>query len=671
MSSPVFTSRLDAREPGASPQPGESSHDLAPATPGERRAAVVALAAQRYREWFNPDGLWVSPLPAPDVRETVWGMFSLLQGGPEEVALANVVLRQLPFNHHNPTRTPGEAETQFDIFVTNHTVQLLIQHGPKLEPDVRQKLEGWARHALGDYAGDRQSDYQFHGANDNMPAKATLGMILGGEYFGDDEAVEHGLWNLRQLRDLLTRRGLLSEYTSPTYSPLSIVNLTEISLHSRHAEARELAALCAERVWADVLGHFHLPTGIMGGPYSRAYQLDSTGHFSTVSALLWIALGGMTAFNLIEELSHSSIRLVHHHDSYPSQLGLVSWIASCPLEPPAYLLEWLENRSYPFNFRASAERGFEGAGEVNTSFYTEEHFALGTAGDEAWCELQAEVFFLHYRRHAQRHGVENLRTAYCRYLINDQCPGDRRADHLLKPHGVVQTVQEGRVALVLSRPSLALEEKELRSLKFSVILPEHFGTVEKIEATDSCVFIQDGPVYLGLRILDGTDWGRREKVRIEQAPNYRILSFYNYEGEPRRFSREELGLTLNGFVAVIGLKSEENWESFRERVRRMEVLDYLLFGSRTVRCKVGKVILGMNYAVQNNRVRYRTVNGKCAPRPVWEADGMPPERLPFLAQAQPNSLELPFRHLRAVWAPDAKWAIASTGHPPQNGTSTD
>ena len=56
-----------------------------------------------------------------------------------------------------------------------------------------------------------------------------MGMILGGEYFGDAAAVEHGMWNLRQLRDLLTRRGLLSEYTSPTYSPLSILNLAEVA----------------------------------------------------------------------------------------------------------------------------------------------------------------------------------------------------------------------------------------------------------------------------------------------------------------------------------------------------------------------------------------------------------------------------------------------------------
>ena len=646
--------------------PATSSHA---STQEERRQDVAQLTAKFCRQWFDDQGEWRGAGVAPDTRVTLWLCFGLLPGDEESVALANNILGSLAFHHHHPTRTPEEEAADFDIFVTNHSVQMLVSYGEKLRPDVRHKLEVWARPALRDYAGDRQSDYQFHGFNDNMPSKATLGMILGGEYFGDSEAVEHGLWNLRQLRDLLTRRGLMSEYTSPTYSPLTIINLTEIALLAKNAEARSLAAQCVERVWADVLGHFHSPTGTMGGPYARAYQLDSTGHFSTVACLLWIVLGERTSFNPITEISLDPIRLVHHHDDRTSQLGILGWLSTCPLRPPEYLLQWLENRTYPFRLKASAERGGDGAGEVNTTFYSEKDFALGTSEGESWCELQSEMFFLQFRRHAPFRGIEDLRTAYCRYLVNDQHPGDHKEDHCLKPHSITHTVQEGRVALVLTRPSLSLANTNVQSLRFSFILPTHFGEMERIEVRGGTVFMEDGTIRLGLRGLNVTDWGRQAAVKIERVAHYQIISFFNYEGEARCFSEEELGRTLNGFVAVIGVKAEESWDAFLERVAAMEVLDYFHLGTRIVRCKVGETILGMSYALKTDRVRYSTIHGRLTERPLWDADAMPAERLPFLKIAQPNSLEFPHKHLRVVWAPEAPWVIGSTGHQAKKSTS--
>ena len=625
-----------------------------------RRQEVAELTVKFCRRWFDESGCWREDSePAPDTRATLWLCFGLLGGGTEGEAQANAILSRLEFHHHHPTRCEEEEKSDFEIFVTNHAMQMLVTHGRKLHAHVREKLEKWARPVLRDYAGDRQCDYQFHGANDNMPTKATLGMILGGEYFGDQEAVEHGLWNLRQLRDLLTRRGLLSEYTSPTYSPLSIINLTEIALHAKNAEARELASQCTERIWADVIGHFHSPTGMMGGPYSRAYQLDSTGHISTVACLLWVALGNMTSFNPIEEISREPIRLVHHHDDRPTQLGIFAWVSSCAAVPPQYLLQWLESRAYPFRLKASAER--YARSEVNTTFYCEEDFAVGTAEGDSWCELQSEMYFLQFRRHAPMRGIEDLRTAYCRYLSNDQHPRNDKEGHLLKPHGTVHTVQEGRVALVLSRPSLTLANTDVQSLRFSLILPTHFGEIERIEIRDGYVFIEDGTLRLGLRGLNMTDWGRKAAVRLEKFPDYQVVSFYNYEGETKRFTEEQMGCTLNGFVSVIGVKSEESWQAFCERVMAVEVLDYYYSDCRVVRCKAGETILGMSYTVNVDRVRYATINGRLADRPVWEADGMPAERLPFLANPQPNSLELPYKHLRVVWAPDSLWAIGSTG----------
>ena len=625
----------------------------------ERRAEVIRLVSEFSHAWYDADAVWIGAERQPDTRETLWLCFGLLDGDASDVALANLLLADLEQIPHHPTRSQEEESATFDIFTTNHTVQMLVLHAAKLAPGVRRKLEGWAREAQGDYPGDRQSDYQFHGANDNMPAKATMGLILGGEYFGDADAVEHGLWNLRQLRDLLTRRGLLSEYTSPTYTPLSIINLTEVAEHARHPEALELAARCVERIWADALGHYHAPTGMMAGPYARAYAADSTGHLNAMGILLWGVFGDEVFPHPIEELRRARVRLLHHH-SVPSQVSLLAWLTSVAVAPPA-LIEWMRQRKYPFHLCASAERGGDGAGEVLTTLYQEAEFAIGTAEGEIWTMLQSEAFFLQYAIRQPVEGVEDRRTVYARYLINDQKPLDEEG--LLKPHGCVHTVQSGRTVLALARPVLELEGQPISALKFSVILPTHFGPVGRVELRDGHVFIQDGPVLLALRPLNATDWGRQDAVRLEPVEHYQVISFYNYEGELRAFTGKELGRTLNGFVAVVGLAREESYEEFCRRIAAAELLDYSHLGMRTTRYRVGDLTLGLSYAVEADRVRYATINGHPAERPIWKADGLPAERLPFLGgMPATNSLELPYEHLRVIWAPNAPWQIATRGN---------
>ena len=204
------------------------------ATQAERRAQLVEMASHMAHQCFTHEGVWKLPSFSPDARERIWLCFALMLSGPADVALANAILAETRFMQNTATPGPADAVHPFDIFVSNHCVQMLVLHAAKLQPALLKKIEGWARVALNDFPGNRQSDLQFHGYNDNMPSKAAMGMILGGEYFGDTAAVEHGLWSLRQLRDMLTRRGMVSEFNSPTYSPLTIGNLAEINQYSKN-----------------------------------------------------------------------------------------------------------------------------------------------------------------------------------------------------------------------------------------------------------------------------------------------------------------------------------------------------------------------------------------------------------------------------------------------------
>jgi len=645
-------------------------------TQSERRQQVFRLARHYAHKVFHDDGRFALPGKEPHLVASLWIAFALFEGGPADRALAEAMLLRGELSTHIPPRSPEEAATssQFDIFCSNHTIQLLHMHGERLSAKLRRKLEQWGRWALRDFSGDRQCDYQFQGYNDNMPAKATLGMILGGEYFGDNEAVEHGLWNLRQLRDMLTRRGMISEYSSPTYTPLTLTNLTLVARRARHAEARELAGRCVERIWSDFLGHIHPPTGLFpGGPSSRSYTADSVGHLSAANMMLWLALGDTVFLNPVKELHREPERLVLHAGAdLTYSISKMAWYAACEFSPPAHLLEWMQKRSYPFHIRATAERGDMGdasTGEVLTTQHQEEDFALGTVEGET--NNQAEPLYLNYRRRASASDPEHVRVVYTRYLIDKQVPGERvegasgpfsgESGYLFN-YGRSHTVQKDRIAMLLQRPQMLLAGKPVTSLRTAVIIPAHFGPVKKIEHRDGHVFIQDGPIHLALRPMNGTDWGREESVRVEFVNRYHMISFFNYEGPPRAFNEEELGRTLNGVIAVVSLQREERYEDFCRRVTSAQLVDYYCFFARTTRYRLGDTEFGFSYAVQFDRVRHATINGKPVPRPIWDADGLPSERLPFLnGRPQLNKMEIPYKHLRVIWDTKRPWQIISRG----------
>lgn len=632
--------------------------------PSERKQQITALVSDWCQRWYDPSGQWISDGPHLDTRGTLWICFGLLDGAERDVRLANAILAGLKFELHVKPRSGEEVHAVFDIFVTNHVTQMLTLHAGKMDAVVREKLEGWARAGLATFAGNRQADYQFHGHNDNMPAKATLGMILGGEYFNDDAAIQHGLWNLRQLGEMLSRRGLISEYNSPTYTTLTILNLIEVANLSRTPEARALAAKCLERVWADVLGHFHPPTGMLGGPYSRAYQLDSTGHLSTMSLLLWTVFGDEVIPHVLDELKREKVRLVHHHGEHAHAVGLLGWVAAAGAEPPEYLVKWMRARKFPFTLRASAERAEGGtryhAGEVGTTQYQEEDFSLGTADADSWSQLQAEVFFLRYRRVRPAKGVEEIRTAYLRYFINEEAPIDPM--HAMPTHGNLHVLQDRGTALVLARPDLNLADKPVTRLKLSMILPIHFGKLESLEIRDGLILGQDGPIRFAIRPLNHGFWGGSESLRFEISDNYQLISLLNYEGPERTFTRDELGRTLNGFLFSIASGDAESAEAFESRMRSAKLVDFWHFSTRTTRCQLGDTRLEINYGLESDFVRFAAINGKLLQRPVWAAEGMPLERLPFLdGQGESHVMGIPFEHLRVVWAPEAPWLIAGDG----------
>ncbi len=642
-----------------------------------RRGEYLRMVRDWARNYFSPDGSWRGPGAPPETREWLWTVFAELDGGPADLELASRLVLAAP--------EPGRPDYPFCVFANNHAAHLLAVHGGLFSPAARARLETWTRQALQEKAGDRQAALQFHGYNDNMPAKGTLGLVLGGEYFGDTAAVEHGLWNLHQVRRLLARRGVISEHCSPTYSPLTLTNLTSIAAHARSAEARELAAACVARIWAELLAHYHAPTKSVTGPYSRSYMTDSVGHLSALHQLFWLVFGPDAVPDPMAELQRQPARLVVHHSGDVFFVMICfAFVAASHHEPPAPFVDWVRGRQFPFRFAATTERGEGGtlgagpaawpASPVTIENFQTALFAVGTSNGD-WVH-QAERWHVAYRRKQQVQDWADVRHLTLRYLVNDGLPGQTepspRGDFngeppLVPEHGAHHVVQAGAIAMIVSRPGPPLAGKPVTRMGLAVVLPEHLNRVEVLKWESGHVWLRDGRFQMAIRPLGIRAWSTATPpVQFLESGAYRLVFFPNYEGEARQFTDDELKATAAGFIAIPASLDDFSEEEFRTQVLSAQLTDYIWNNQRIVQWSGFGRTLELSHGILTNGVRFVAVDGTAVNTPVWSADGLPFAELPLAGSAlELNPKPFPFQPDGDRWSvfPSALFAKPGSAGP--------
>ncbi|MBE2202847.1 MAG: hypothetical protein IAE94_00700 [Chthoniobacterales bacterium] len=629
-----------------------------------RRHSYLADVRRHHRRYFTDEGAWGMATPPPDNREWLWEAFAWLDGSEEDRDFANRLVLNAPDLSVEPN-TSGAGPNprgKYNIFSSTHAMHLLVSQERSLTPAAKQRLEDWARRVITDDPGGARGDLQFHGYNDNMPAKATLGLILGGEYFGSRRAVEHGLWNLHQLRLLLGRRGVIPEYCSPTYTPLTLTNLTEIADLAANEEARELAQACCEHLWAEVLAHYHAPTQSIAGPYSRAYATDSVGHLGNLHFLLWQVLGSRCLPDPRTELFDHPTKLVIHHrgDRFFVEAGF-SFLAACGHKVPPHLVDWMIAREFPFHFSATTERGEGGPGSYSASKITvTSHqtgtFALGTSNGD-WTQTNERWHAVYRRVSAEKmaggRNHRDVRQLFLRYVVNDVMPGTTAISprgetcgecDFAKDGGSYQTLQHEHLSMVMARPFVSLAGQPVERLGLGIVVPEHVSTVDDLRVEKDHVWFQDGPFLMMICPLGIRGWGTRPpEVTILTSGSYRIIFLPNYIGVTRTFTEAELQGTTNAFVAAMASSEEVRPDAFRAT---------MLAASARASIWVNQCVLsweGMGHRLElcqglvSHGVRFATVDGKEPHATPWLAEGLPQESLPFTMRAhQPNPYAFPY-----------------------------
>ncbi len=660
-------------------------------TQAERLEACLALFVPACLSRLDAQGGYVGGDSPPDDRDRMrWAVALLMHGGEQGCELAGKLILQvfsgggtdytlLPLEG-NLTDARRAITRDWNMFHSNDAAYVLAVHRARLSAAVQAKLERIVRRNSSRYAGSAQPDYLPHGYNDNMPAHAASGLILGGQALGDEQAVADGVYRLELFAEILSRRGKVSEYSSGTYLPLTLCSIAKIAEYAEDPEVRALALAIEAQVWADVMLHYHVGTGRNAAAQSRAYTWNSVGHVDTLACIRWIAYGVPEAYNPFAYALEPVAGQVYHHEgrAWKSLGGIVSALA--PYHPPAYLAEALAARTYPYQVTASSENGGSYGGDVGSTSWHMPAYALASSTTGYHTGKQSEVFYAVYRRSRQVQDFRQTGSVYTRFLVNDDEPGKPgtygcEAD-LCPNSGVMRAVQrEGRVML-LSRGSTGKTSLPCHRIRQAVILPAHFFAVQAcwlgeqpvtdFQAESEAavpVFLDLGQAYLALYPLTMTNHGRKALIRLERINAYQIISFVNYEGPTKTFDATAFQETFNGFVAQISGPDESgSFTAFRKSWYPGIREDWWFFGNRRSRWIVDGHELAMNWATERDVLRSITVDGRDIERTPLRATGFDTQHLPLLNQPyRPLARPLPYKTLSMAWNPAAHWQISISG----------
>lgn len=598
-----------------------------------RRDRLMALHREHCEEWFSPDGLFTATAAA-DPRWYLWCAMSMLGGEPRHVAKANAVLRQ---------GTPlGGGH-----FWTSAAASILARWQDQLEPDVRQAMIRRLRELL---PGERPQ--RFRGYNDNFPAMSTVALLVGAPLAGEDSLIADGMKCLDSLRKLLGRRGLLSEYTSPTYTPITLTCLAEVAELSPSAEARELALWCEQRVWLDLCSHFHPGTSALAGPHSRAYMVDLCAHLHNAHMVLHLVFGDVVFVNPANALFPYQPGQVTHNGDWHIR-GHLPWhlVPTYHVSEPAARL--VLERRHPLTVQATSEQAAMQrnvwehvrhpqtplaeipASSMSLTSYLTDDYALGVSERPFLDGYQMSVFHLVYRRRRPARRLGEVAALFPRYLTT-----------LTDPHRHRQLYDQGRANAVAHEGTAMVAYKArcgwgshpqpgdvtvepTTSLRLSLLLTCFESGPEEAWLGDQrledwrgqsvepvSVFWRDGPMLIAVHPLNLYDHGRTHAVALRQVNGYHLIDLFNYQGPPRTFAAHDLLTTHNGFV--IEVATVDQWSSladFRRHHARPRIHDTYHPGDciRKLSYQREGLSLGMALSPVSEGIQYRTINDQLAP----------------------------------------------------------
>ncbi|MDR1145634.1 MAG: hypothetical protein LBK71_05805, partial [Verrucomicrobiales bacterium] len=556
-------------------------------------------------------------------------------------------------------------------------------------------LTAWARDGFEFYPGNRRPDFQFHGYNDNMPAEASMGLILGGQFLGCREAVEYGRWNLLRLRDILRRRGTISEWNSPTYTPITLHAMAELASHAADGDIRELALKIEQRLWLDFAARFHPEIGALAGPPSRAYTVDELAYVTIASSLLWFALGDASRISplvLFDDRQRDEL-VLHHEGDVAFNVAQMAMLSMADYHMPAAAKKLFREKKYPFRAVATAEMGDGGlefpARPVRIESWLQRDYAVGTASNTWLGGGSAREYYVLYKRNEPVQSRHDSGVIFHKMFLNDERPGSAQSalnergepyaaagERYLNSQGNALTVQDGPTALVVSSPKVTLGNLEcpekavsISAINDMVLFPSHFGGADEIIVGDrqranwaggvahgEWIGCRRGRLLAAYRMLTYLPDERHPAVTLEKINDYEVIRTTLYQGAARTFTPNELRVMFSGFVAEHA--SVDEYPSLAAFVKSLAAAKFTDFHwtTRRVRyrrpaCKQRPALeLELSQTPGATTTRYALVNGALVESPRVQIDGLADADFPFLTEPWESiPSHFPWPHFNTPW----------------------
>ena len=546
--------------------------------------------------------------------------------------------------------------------------KMVFNFGERMPDGTKKVIVDYLKNMRDEFIG---SELDFVGVNDNFPMMSTYTAVSMYKLFGDDEMLIEAKRRISQLKSLLKRRGVMSEYNSYCYTPIQLFVLASLDKIAPDEEFRQIAINAQHRIWLDYLSHYHPATGMLTGPFSRQYAVAPQGKDGFINALFF---GGDIAFDaagpkdyhagvasvyfMLEkyDCNDEAIKLIHNKE-YPFEFCATSEFASSTDATPEAPIRNLttENDFYEYP-----------AGVAGIYTYQTEYYGIGMANHEWHNGVQTGSFTLNYK--TTKSG-ENTRCFYTRYLLNDET----KEQQPFMDQGRKMAFGKENKALLLYKPKVMakppqyhglpkqLEENYKKqeisgnagvtSAKLSILayldgkIPDKIllGDTEVLNCTATShkaetVYIKDGDMYIAIHPLEITDLGRKNAIKIRLRGEQLEISFYNYQGEKRDFSKSEFIHTRNGFYISVASQDEiESFEEFVKKEKNTKIIDRYITTNHARQTNIRNVeVLGegvdlaCEYSPASEGIKYITSDGNSIEFPKISVSGIDLCKFPYI-----------------------------------------
>ena len=570
---------------------------------------MYANLRQAFRKFVNTLGDWQSPpglRSQPDWRVYAQMALPYLCGNEEDQQLGHALLLQ-----------PAVLQRiNACSFTTEYVLTAMLCSGSALSASAKETLTKRIADDLLHYAA---KDLQHHGYNDNHVTLATASLALGGELTGNTEAIEEARANLMNFRDTFLRRGFMHEMND-CYIQLTLYSTALVAEFARDDEIRELARCCEERIWADLIGHWHPLLNRKPGPSARDY---TSGRLNPLvfSSGLWCEFGDQfvqPAYPPSDCFADEQPAGRHFaYNGYPSDghwnLGFLARFCAHPYHVPESVRPLMLERKYPHlicgthetgNFTEGARREIPGPGgtkvlesvtlsdaipfsarSIFTYQYQERDWAMGTASQRMIGGCPNNNWEIAYRKRAPLTSTKDQGMVFCSFTINDKPvsgewsfemdPSDpslvqkEDVEHFFD-NGRYAAVQHERTSIMLYRPRV-YERGALTSLATTIVVPLCFNNQpDEVwlgdillpdltgESTDFAdIFIKDGPILIGIRPLASRPQGcQGPRIKVVREKHWLLIHCYSYQGSALNLSEMDLCRIGGGFLCEVATADE-------------------------------------------------------------------------------------------------------------------